>query len=55
MTEDEIVTILKNLDAKMDVIQKSQDRLGPDIIEHMVNILKQRWKDEQALRRERAW
>ena len=44
--EEEIVTILKNLDAKVDAIQKSQATLRPDIIEQILDILKQRWKDE---------
>jgi hypothetical protein len=55
MTEEEIVTILRNLDAKVDAIQKSQATLRPDIIEQLLDILKQRWKDEQARRRERAY
>lgn len=53
--EEEIVTILKNLDAKVDAIQKSQATLRPDIIEQILDILKQRWKDEAARRRERTW
>ena len=54
-SEEEIVTILKNLDAKVDAIQKSQATLRPDIIEQILDILKERWKDEQARRRERTW
>ena len=55
MTEEEILTLLKNLDSKIDAIQRSQASLRPDIIEQILNILKQRWKDEQARRRERTW
>ena len=54
-SEEEIVTILKNLDAKVDAIQKSQATLRPDIIEPILDILKQRWKDEAVRRRERAY
>lgn len=53
--EMDIVTILKNLDAKVDALQKSQATLRPDITEHILNILKERWKDEQARHRERGW
>ncbi len=54
-SEEEIVTILRNLDAKVDAIQKSQATLRPDIIEQILDILKQRWKDEAVRRRERTW
>ncbi len=54
MTPEDIVSILKNLDAKIDAIQKSQAAMRPDIIEHIMTILKARWKDEQARRRERT-
>ena len=57
MTEEEIeiVTILKNLDVKVDALQKSQATLRPDIIQQILNILKERWTDEQVRRRERTW
>ncbi|MGA9743804.1 MAG: hypothetical protein WBQ16_04245 [Nitrososphaeraceae archaeon] len=55
MTPEEIVTILKNLDAKIDAIQKSQDTMRFDILEHILKALRARWKDEQARRRERTW
>jgi len=55
MTLEEIVTILKNLDAKIDSIQKSQATMRLDIIEHILTTLKARWKDGQARRRERTW
>ena len=53
--EEDIVTILKNLDAKVDALQKSQATLSPDIIEVIMNILKERWRDESARRRERGY
>lgn len=53
--EEDIVTILKNLDAKVDAIQRSQATLRPDIIEQIMDILKRRWKDDTARRRERCW
>ena len=53
--DEEIVTMLRDLDAKVDAIQRSQAALRPDIIEHILDILKRRWKDEEARRRERPW
>ena len=50
-SEEEIVTMLKDLNAKVDTLQKNQ----ADIIDRILNTLKQRWKDEQARRRERCW
>jgi hypothetical protein len=55
MTPEDIVTMLKNLDAKIDAIQKSLATMRLDIIEHILTALKARWKDEQARRRERTW
>lgn len=54
-TEAEIVTMLRDLNAKVDALQKSQAAIRPDIIEQIVSILKSRWKDDQARRRERTW
>ncbi len=50
-SEEEIVTMLKDLNAKVDTLQKNQAA----IIDRILNTLKQRWKDEQARRRERCW
>jgi hypothetical protein len=52
--DDDIVTMLRNLNAKMDALQRSQATLRPDIIDQILNILKARWKDDQARRRERT-
>lgn len=54
-TDEEIVTMLRDLNAKVDSLQKNQATMIPDIIEHILNIFKQRWKEEQAKRRERTW
>ena len=54
-TDEEIVTMLRDLNAKVDAIQRSQATIRPDIIDQIVNILKSRWKDDQARRRERTW
>lgn len=54
-TEEEIVTMLKELNAKVDSLQKNQATMIPDIIDRSLNIFKQRWKDEKARLRERTW
>ena len=53
--EDEIVTMLRDLNAKVDALQRSQATIKPDIIEQIVSILKSRWKEKQVRRRERTW
>jgi len=53
--EEEIVTMLRDLNAKVDALQRSQASIKPDIVEHILSILKSRWKDDQARRRERTW
>jgi hypothetical protein len=54
-TDEEIVTMLRDLNAKVDAIQRSQATIRPDIIEQIVSILKSQWKEDQARRRERTW
>lgn len=55
ISTSDIVTLLQDLSAKVDAIQRTQAAMKPDIIEHIFLILKQRWSDEAAKRRERCW
>lgn len=54
-TDEEIVTMLKDLNAKVDALQRNQALLRPDIIDHVIRILSRRWKDEEVRRREATW
>jgi hypothetical protein len=50
MTEDNdlnLVTIVKDLSAKVDALQRGQANL--------ISILSKKWKDEDVKRRERRW
>ncbi len=51
--EEELVTILKDLKDKVDLMQRDQALIRPDIVEHVYRILKKRWSDEDIRRRER--
>lgn len=51
--EEEIVTMLRDLNAKVDALQRSQAAMKPDIIDHIIRVLAGRWKEEQTRRRER--
>jgi hypothetical protein len=53
--EEAIITKLSELDNKIDMLNKNQAMMRPDIIEHILRILLQYWRDEQARHRERAW
>ena len=53
--ETEIVTILRDINAKVDAMQRSQAAMKLDIVQNILDILKQKWKDEAAKRRERTW
>jgi hypothetical protein len=53
--EEDIVTMLRDLNAKVDALQRAQATIRPDIIDQIVNILKSRWKEDQARRREGTW
>lgn len=53
--EEEIVTMLRDLHAKVDALQRSQATSKTDIINHILSVLKSRWKDEAARRRERSY
>lgn len=56
MTIDEqMVTMLKDLNAKVDALQRSQATIKSDMIDQIVSILESRWKDDKARRRERTW
>ena len=52
---EDIVTMLKDLNAKVDAIQRSQAQLRPDIVDQILRLLAGKWKDERARRRERRW
>jgi hypothetical protein len=53
--DEEIVTMLRDLHAKVDALQRSQATSKTDIIDHILSVLKARWKDDEARRRERTW
>lgn len=55
LNEKLLVTILLDLSAKVDALQRSQASLKPEIVEHIYRILTRRWSDEAARRRERCW
>ena len=55
VSDVDVVTLLQDLNAKVDAIQRNQATLRPDIIEHIVRLLAGKWKDEAARRRERTW
>ncbi len=54
-SNDEIVTMLRDLKDKVDLLQRDQASIRSDIVEHILDILKQKWNDEAARRRERCW
>ncbi len=54
-TDEEIVTMLRDLNAKVDALQRAQATIKPDFVDHILRILAGRWKEEAAKRRERHW
>ena len=54
-TEEEIVTMLRDINAKVDALQRSQATSRTDIIDQILSVLKARWKDDESRRRERTW
>ena len=55
MSEEDIVTVLRDLKEKVDLMQRDQASLRTDIAEHVYRLLKKRWTDEETRRRERTW
>lgn len=55
MTTDmeEIVTMIKDLTARIDLLHKSQARMRLDLAEHVYRLLKKHETDEQVRRRGR--
>ena len=54
-TEEEIVTMLRDINAKVDALQRSQATSRTDIIDQILSVFKARWKDDESRRRERTW
>jgi hypothetical protein len=53
--EEAIITKLSELDNKIDMLNRNQATMRPDIIEHILRILQKRWSEEETRRRERCW
>jgi hypothetical protein len=51
----EIISLLQEVNTKVDALQKGQAKLRPDIVEHVCRILMNKWKEDAVKRRERCW
>ncbi len=54
-SEEEIVTMLKDLKDKVDLMQRDQASLRFDIVQHIYHLISKKWNDDETRRREKSW